>query len=558
MRQRTRRRPDLQLAAALAVAAPIALVPAAPAAALTADQATEAFDAFVEAYWDPDADYFFTYSDHRVHPEHAHGPQGGLYTDYWWEAQLWEMVMDRYERTGDPEARAMIDDVYDGFRAAYPDPLANDWNDDIGWWALGSTRADELTGDQRYLEAAEDLFAFVSAHEDDTYGGGIWWKNVDVGDGARNQKNVATTAPAGVTAMRLHAATGDPAYRDTAVRLYDWLDDGFHRDGQLRDHVEGDGTYVDWDWTYNQGTYAAAALELYLDTGDTAYLDDATGAVDWAVANLTSSGTFLREGVDDAGGFKAVLARTRRSLVDDAGQVRYEAVLTSNASQAGGERDDDVGRVPGDELVGRLAGGYGGGAARGRPPHGRARGRRVRRGRQLPQPRPARGAARHRTRAGAGPEAGARPAAGARPRPRDRARRGGARRGRDRGRRSRGRRVGAGFGVRRRRRAAGSAREHGRHGRGSDPARLRARGGGRRAGAPERATAPRRLTPGRRAWGGARRAAGCGRGRAGQGSGAGSSRAAVGVSVGDGAAPSVGVMVIVMVTVASLPNFADA
>jgi len=334
MRQRTRRRPVLQLAAALAVAAPIALVPAAPAAALTADQATEAFDAFVEAYWDPDADYFFTYSDHRVHPEHAHGPQGGLYTDYWWEAQLWEMVMDRYERTGDPEARAMIDDVYDGFRAAYPDPLANDWNDDIGWWALGSTRAYELTGDQRYLEAAEDLFAFVSAHEDDTYGGGIWWKNVDVGDGARNQKNVATNAPAVVTAMRLHAATGDPAYRDTAVRLYDWLDDGFHRDGQLRDHVEGDGTYVDWDWTYNQGTYAAAALELYLDTGDTAYLDDATGAVDWAVANLTSSGTFLREGVDDAGGFKAVLTRTMRSLVDDAGQVRYEAVLTSNASQA--------------------------------------------------------------------------------------------------------------------------------------------------------------------------------------------------------------------------------
>ncbi|WP_217616908.1 glycoside hydrolase family 76 protein [Cellulomonas sp. GbtcB1] len=334
MRQKIRRRPVLQVAAALAVAAPLALAPAAPAVALTADQATEAFDAFVDAYWDPGAEYFFTYSDHQVHAEHAHGPQGGLYTDYWWEAQLWEMVMDRYQRTGDPEARAMIDDVYDGFRTAYPDPLANDWNDDIGWWALGSTRAYELTGDERYLAAAEDLFAFVSAHEDDTYGGGIWWKNVDVGDGARNQKNVATNAPAVVTAMRLYAATGEPAYRDTAVRLYDWLDDGFHRNGQLRDHVEGDGTYVDWDWTYNQGTFAAAALEMYRDTGDAAYLDDATGAVDWAVAHLTSSGTFLREGVDDAGGFRAVLTRAVRALVDEAGQVQYEAVLTANASQA--------------------------------------------------------------------------------------------------------------------------------------------------------------------------------------------------------------------------------
>lgn len=334
MRPRNHRRPVLQLAAALAVAAPLALAPSTPAAALTADQATEAFDAFVDVYWDAEAEYFFTYSDHQVHPEHAHGPQGGLYTDYWWEAQLWEMVMDRYERTGDPEARAMVDAVFDGFRAQYPDPLANDWNDDIGWWALGSTRAYELTGDPRYLAAAEDLFAFVASWEDDAYGGGIWWKNVDVGDGTRNQKNVATNAPAVVTAMRLHAATGDPAYRETAVRLYDWLDDGFHRDGQLRDHVEGDGSYVDWDWTYNQGTFAAAALAMYRDTGDAAYLDDATGAVDWAIANLTSSGTFLREGVDDAGGFKAVLTRAMRSLVDDAGQVGYEAVLTANASQA--------------------------------------------------------------------------------------------------------------------------------------------------------------------------------------------------------------------------------
>lgn len=334
MRPRTRRRPVLQLAAALAVATPLALAPTAPAGALTGDQATDAFDAFVDVYWDADADYFFTYSDRRVHPEHAHGPQGGLYTDYWWEAQLWETVMDRYERTGDPEVRAMIDDVYDGFRAQYPDVLANDWNDDIGWWALGSTRAYGLTGDPRYLAAAEDLFAFVASHEDDTYGGGIWWKNVDVGDGGRNQKNVATNAPAVVTAMRLYAATGDRAYRDTAVRLYDWLDAGFHRGGQLRDHVEGDGTYVDWDWTYNQGTFAAAALELYLDTGDDAYLADATGAVDWAIAHLTSSGTFLREGLDDAGGFKAVLTRAMRSLIDRAGQHQYEAVLTANASQA--------------------------------------------------------------------------------------------------------------------------------------------------------------------------------------------------------------------------------
>ncbi|NEE01988.1 glycoside hydrolase family 76 protein [Phytoactinopolyspora halotolerans] len=304
------------------------------ATGLTPDQAEDAFDAFVDVYWDDEADYFFTYSDHEIHPEHAHGPEGGLYTDYWWEAQLWEMVMDTYERTGSTDSRQLIDDVYDGFRAAYPDFSENDWNDDIGWWARGSIRAYEITGDPEYLNAAQAMFDFIAAYEDTTYGGGIWWKNVDVGDGTRNEKNVATNATAVYTAMRLYAATGDRAYLDTAERIYAWLDANFNQDGHLRDHVAGDGEYTDWDWTYNQGNFAGAALEMYLHSGDAAYLADATSAVDWAAQNLTSSETFLYEGVDDAGGFKAILTRNIRALIDKAGQTQYEQLLTDNATQA--------------------------------------------------------------------------------------------------------------------------------------------------------------------------------------------------------------------------------
>jgi predicted alpha-1,6-mannanase (GH76 family) len=321
------------VAAAGLVALPAVTAPP-PAAAHTADQATQAFEDFLDVYWDADAEYFFTYSDHQIHPEHAHGPLGGLYTDYWWEAQLWEMVMDRYERTGDPTARAMIDQVYDGFLAQYPDVLDNDWNDDIGWWARASIRAYELTGEQRYADAAELMFTYIAGYEDDTYGGGIWWKNVDVGDGTRNEKNVATNASAVITAMGLYRLTGDPTYRATAQRLYDWVATTFDHDGHLADHVAGDGDVVSWDWTYNQGNFAAASLALYLDADDPAYLDAATRAVDWAIDDLTSSGTFLHEGRDDTGGFKAILTRAIRDLIDDAGLVRYEQVLTDNATMA--------------------------------------------------------------------------------------------------------------------------------------------------------------------------------------------------------------------------------
>ncbi|PZE39783.1 glycoside hydrolase family 76 protein [Curtobacterium sp. MCPF17_031] len=304
------------------------------ASALTTTQATDAYDAFVATYWDADAKYFTTYSDRQVHQEHAVGPQGGLYTDYWWEAQNWEAVMDRYERTHDAASRQMIDDVFDGWQAAYPDFRQNDWNDDMGWWARGAVRAYELTGEQRFLDESEEVFGFIAQYEDTTYGGGIWWKNVDVGDGSKNEKNVATNGTAVQTALRLYAATGDTTYLDTAERLFAWLQTDFDRNGHIRDHVSGTGQFTDYDWTYNQGQYAGAALQMYLLTNDQQYLTDATRAVDWAVANLTVAGTFLNEGSSDTQGFKAILTRDIRDLIDDAGQTQYESVLTANASQA--------------------------------------------------------------------------------------------------------------------------------------------------------------------------------------------------------------------------------
>ncbi len=327
------------LCASLSIVAAVFVSPS--ATAHTSDQADEAFDSYVDVFWDDDVNYFFTNSDHEIDPDHAHGPEGGLYTDYWWEAQLWEMVMDNYERTGSSESRELIDDVYDGFEAAYPDFSDNDWNDDIGWWALGSVRAYELTGEAEYLDASRTMFDHIAQYEDSTYGGGIWWKNVDVGDGTKNEKNVATNATAVNIAMRLYDATGDETYLATAKRLYAWLDSNFNVDGRLVDNVSGEGEYSDANWTYNQGTFAGAALQLYLHSGDSAYLDDATTAIDWAVENLTSSGTFLHEGKGDGGGFKAILTRNIRDLIDEAGQTQYEQVLTDNATQAANHLNAD-------------------------------------------------------------------------------------------------------------------------------------------------------------------------------------------------------------------------
>ncbi|GIG65038.1 glycoside hydrolase family 76 protein [Phytomonospora endophytica] len=323
------------LAAALLLPA-LAVAPEPARAATTADADT-AMDAFVAAYWDPAKKYFYTNSDHQIHPEHAHGPEGGLYTDFWWEAQLWELVMDAYERTGEPGYRQMIDDVYDGFTAYYPS-FANDYNDDIGWWALAGARAFEITGDTRYLTTSTALFDRLWAHEDATFGGGIWWKNT-----VHDQKNVATNAPAAMTAVRLYEATGTTAYLDKAKELFAWLADRLESGGHVYDHLEGpgSGTLVKWDFTYNFGTYIGAATELYEATGDAAYLARATGAGDWATTHLVNGGTINFEGIDDGGGFKSLLVRGLTRLATGHGRTEYLDFLQHNASQAWNQRRAD-------------------------------------------------------------------------------------------------------------------------------------------------------------------------------------------------------------------------
>lgn len=331
----------------LQILAPVVVAVAAttltgPAQAATSTDADDAMSAFIDAFWDPDAKYFYTNSDQQIHAEHAHGPENGLYTDFWWEAQLWETVMDAYERTSSATYRDMIDDVYDGFVAYYP-TFANNFNDDQGWWALACVRAFEITSDSRYLDCAEDLFAIIWAEHDSTYGAGIWWRK-----SPHDQKNVATNATAAMTAARLYQATSDSDYLDAAEDLFDWVDTALHADGHVYDHIEGagSGTLVKWDFTYNFGVYIGAAVSLYEATSTASYLDKAIDAADWATTYLTAAGTFLYEGVNDAGGFRTILIRQLMRLVDDHGQSQYLPLLQANVTQAWHHRrstDDLVG-----------------------------------------------------------------------------------------------------------------------------------------------------------------------------------------------------------------------
>ncbi|MFC4453991.1 glycoside hydrolase family 76 protein [Deinococcus sonorensis] len=327
----------------------VSAAPAQPAP--SAPDPARAMSDFLKAYWDPDRGLFLAWNRSApfARPSGA-GPGGGKYSDFWWAAQLWDLVLDAAARDPDNAAdRALIAQVYDGFQAAYPE-WQNDFNDDLGWWAQAATRAAALTHDARYQQRAEALFTDIWRSWTPDLGGGVLWRR-----SGGTQKNVATNAPLVVTAVRLYQATNDPVYLERARQLYTFVDtrltDG---DARVYDNIEG-GELRRWDFTYNVGNFVLASLALREVTTDPAerahLLTRAVKSADWALANLTNAGIFLDEGSGDGGGFKGVLMRglaalTREPDLNPGSRARYTDSLRENATQVWNQRR------PSDGLVG--------------------------------------------------------------------------------------------------------------------------------------------------------------------------------------------------------------
>ncbi|MFB9991353.1 glycoside hydrolase family 76 protein [Deinococcus oregonensis] len=305
---------------------------------------------FLTAYWDAEQGYFLAWN--RSAPfsrPSGSGPVGGKYTDFWWEAQLWDLVLDAAQRQPQNSAyRKLIDDVYNGFVQAYPE-WQNDFNDDLGWWAQASMRAYKLTGNLRYLQRAETLFTSIWPYWTDDLGGGVLWRR-----SGSTQKNVATNGPLTVTAVRLYQATREPKYLTRAQQLYAFLDtrltDG---DARVYDNIEN-GELRRWDFTYNVGNFMLAALALREVTDNPTekamLLTRATRCADWALFNLTNAGILLDEGTGDGGGFKGVFLRALSTLsqtpeLDAESRERYVQSLRDQATQVWNQRRTSDGLV---------------------------------------------------------------------------------------------------------------------------------------------------------------------------------------------------------------------
>ncbi len=265
--------------------------------AISAGEADAAFDSFNSA--------FYVVSNGRGYYK---ADTAGGRADFWKSAEMIEMIIDAYERLGNPAYKTMISQSIDGFMYYNgSDWLGNKYNDDVMWMVIACCRGFSATGNTTYRDRAKYHFdAVYSRGWDTALGGGIWWTT------DKKEKNACINGPAVIAACLLYRLYGDTNYLQKAQAIYAWERNVLFEaaTGKVLDNINSSGVITDWIFTYNQGTFIGAGHYLNQLTGIISYYDDALKAALYCKNGMCTSEILPEYGdAGDGGGFTGVLAR---------------------------------------------------------------------------------------------------------------------------------------------------------------------------------------------------------------------------------------------------------
>lgn len=244
--------------------------------------------------------------------------QGNTTFHYWPNAHVLDVLADGFLRTKDQAYVPKMTALLNGIKLQNGNAFPNDFYDDMGWLALSSLRAHDLTKDEAYVQATNILWTDMKKGITDVQGGGMGWSK-----GRPNFKNTPANGPAIILAARLYRLQNKPEDLQTAKTLYTWLKSTLVEpvtftvwDGI---NYEGTGLISKNKYTYNVGLFMGAGLELYKTTKEKTYLDDAvkTALAGISDLELAPGGLMKDEGQGDGGLFKGVWVRYLSLLINE-------------------------------------------------------------------------------------------------------------------------------------------------------------------------------------------------------------------------------------------------
>lgn len=261
-----------------------------------------------------------------------------LWSGGWWQSANAVTALSDYMRlSGDRSHLWAVEKTFEKHKGG---GFLNEYFDDQGWWGLAWIRAYDLTGSQKYLDAAvrlaDDMY---QSGWDNTCGGGIWWSR------KKETKNAIENALFIKLAAALHNRRPlDGRFLQRAQKAWNW----FYASGLVDDRsivadklIECAREQLSPAWTYNQGVILGAAAELFRATKDSSYLDRAKKT---ALATITyvSANGILIEATDASCGvcsgderlFKGAFVRNLREFYHARPDSVFSEYLRKNAESA--------------------------------------------------------------------------------------------------------------------------------------------------------------------------------------------------------------------------------
>ena len=262
---------------------------------------------------------------------------GNTAFNYWPQAHMLDVLTDAYLRTKNTKYTQRMKALLTGLKATNGGSYFNDYYDDMGWMGNACVRAYNATNDADYLTVAQLIYTDIKTGSNSSQGGGIAWRKTQL-----NYKNTPSTANAIILAARLYELQNNANDLTLAKDLYSWMKTTLvdATTGIVYDGINSTGTgAIDKNiYTYNQGAFIGAAIELYNATKDASYLADAVLTANTAITDsqMVSVGVLKNEGQGDGGLFKGIDVRyltalTDISALDAASSAKIAAFLQNNA-----------------------------------------------------------------------------------------------------------------------------------------------------------------------------------------------------------------------------------
>lgn len=258
---------------------------------------------------------------------------------YWPQAHALDVLVDAYSRKPSQQSADLMSQWLTGVKAKNGNTYLNEFYDDMEWIGLAALRASVVTGNPAFRAVADEVWTDIKGGWNETMGGGISWRKSQ-----SYYKNTPANAPAAILAARLYQLSRNPDDLLWARKIYDWLKSSLYEPGTglVYDGInrQNNGAIDNWKFTYNQGVFIGAALELYNITSDATYLNDAIKAASYTLSDNTytnAADRLLRdEGGGDGGLFKGIFIRYFTQLIlhpdlSESYRSRFVSFLKHNA-----------------------------------------------------------------------------------------------------------------------------------------------------------------------------------------------------------------------------------